>query len=76
MSFDTRFESPSPRAARTMSGDALDTRAAEAIELVELTEVSFHFGPARGIFNAVVIGAGVWLLIFAAVALTRSIFFG
>lgn len=55
---------------------AVDARAAEAIESVEYTELPFHFEPARGIRNGVMIGAGAWIVILAAVALTRSVFFG
>jgi hypothetical protein len=57
-------------------GDLPDGLAAEAIELVDATEFPFDFGPARGILNAVVIGTGAWMIIFAAVALIRAIFFG
>jgi hypothetical protein len=53
-----------------------DLLAAEAIEFVDATEIPFHFGPARGVLTAMIIGAGAWSLIFAAVALTRAIFFG
>jgi hypothetical protein len=56
--------------------ELLDVLASEAIARVDATEASFHFGPARGIINAVAIGAGAWTIIFAAVALTRAIFFG
>jgi hypothetical protein len=54
--------------------EVLDALAAEAIESVESTEFAFHFAPARGIVNALVIGAGVWTIVFAAVALARAIF--
>lgn len=63
-------------AAHTAGRQVADALAAEAIEGVDCTELPFHFGPARGIFNAVVIGAGAWTIILAAVALTRAIFFG
>ena len=75
MRLESRSNAFSRSAARTADEGAIDARAAEAIELVERTELSFHFGPARGILNAVVIGAGAWIIIFAAVALTRSVFF-
>jgi len=57
-------------------GELLDALAAEAIELVDATDFPYPFRPARGILNAVVIGTGAWMIIFAAVALTRAIFFG
>lgn len=66
----------SPPAQLIEEAELLDLLAAEAIELVDANEASSHFGPARGIINAVAIGAGAWTIIFAAVALTRAIFFG
>jgi hypothetical protein len=66
----------SPPAQPIEEAELLDLLAAEAIARVDATEASFHFGPARGIINAVAIGAGAWTIIFAAVALTRAIFFG
>jgi hypothetical protein len=50
--------------------------AAEARESDQGTELSFPFGPVRGILNAVVIGAGAWMIILGAVALARAIFSG
>ena len=53
--------------------DFADALAAEAIESVEGAEFAFHFAPARGILNALAIGAVVWTVIFAVVALARAI---
>jgi hypothetical protein len=50
--------------------------AVEAHEPDQGTEISFQFGPVRGILNAVVIGAGAWVIILGAVALARAIFSG
>lgn len=75
MSLDFRLEA-SLSAAPTPGRRVADARAAEGIEGVDCTELPFHVGPARGIFNAVVIGTGAWTIILAAVALTRAIFFG
>ena len=76
MSLKSRVEASSRSAARTMGGKAADARAEEAIESVERAEPPLHFEPVRGILNAVAIGAGAWIIIFAAVALTRSIVLG
>ena len=75
MPLDSRLGA-SPLAAHTAGRQVADARAPEPTEGVEFTELPFHVGPARGIFNAVVIGAGAWTIILAAVALTRAIFFG
>ena len=75
MSRNSRLEAL-PSAARTAVGEAPDARAAEAIESVEGSEVSVHFCPVRGILNAVVIGAGAWMIILGTAALARAIFFG
>jgi len=50
--------------------------AAEVREPDQGTELSFQFGPVRGILNAVVIGAGAWMIILGAAALARAIFSG
>ena len=50
--------------------------AAEAIESVEHAAPRCHCGSARGILVGVMIGAGAWMIIFAAAALARPIFFG
>ena len=65
-----------PSAARTVAGEVPDTRAQEAIDSVEGSEVSLQFCPVRGILNAVVIGAGAWMIILGTAALARAIFFG
>jgi hypothetical protein len=65
-----------PPATYVEQAELPDALAAEAIERVDTTEVYVHFGPARGIINAVAIGAGAWTIILAAVALARAIFFG
>ena len=75
MPLDSRLGA-SPLAAHTAGREVADARAAESIECVDRTEFSRRLGPARGIFNAVVIGAGVWTIILATVALIRAIFFG
>ena len=75
MSRNSRLEA-SPSAVRTVAAEVPDARASEAIESVEGKEFSFHFGPARGILNAVAIGAGTWMIILGAVALARAILFG
>ena len=75
MSRNSRLEA-SPSASRTVAVEVPDAHAVEAIESVEDKELSFHFGPARGILNAVAIGAGAWMVILGAVALARAIFFG
>jgi hypothetical protein len=75
MSRNSRLEA-SPSGDRAVAAEVPDAHAAEAIESVEDKEFSFHFGPARGILNAVVIGAGTWVIILGTVALTRAIFFG
>jgi len=72
MSVDSRFGVSSP-APHTAVGEFLDARAAEAIQSVEGGDAPFRFSPVRGILNAVVIGAGAWTIIFAAVALTRAV---
>jgi hypothetical protein len=59
------------RAAGTRISDEL---AAEAIESVEGMKIALPSRPARGILNALMIGAGIWTLIFAVVALTRAVF--
>lgn len=57
--------------------ESAEALAAEAIEWAEATELAApRFSPARGIFNALVIGAGLWTLIFAAVALAYAILSG
>jgi len=65
-----------PSAARTAGGEVPDARAKDAIEPVEGGELSCHFGPARGILSAMVMGAGAWMIILAAAALARAVFFG
>jgi len=65
-----------PSAARTGAGEVPDTRAREATEPVEGREFSCHFGPARGILSAMVMGAGAWVIILGAAALARAVFFG
>ena len=75
MSRNSRHEA-SLSAGRTLAAEVSDARATEAIDSVEGKELSFHFGPARGIINAVAIGAGTWMIILGTVALTRAIFFG
>jgi len=75
MSRDFRLEA-SPSAARTVAGEVPDARARQAVEPVEGSEFPYHFGPARGILSAMVMGAGAWMIILGAVALTRAILFG
>jgi hypothetical protein len=75
MRLDSRLGAPPPE-ARTAGWEVPHLRAAEAIEWVDCRDLPSHFGPARGILNAVAIGAGAWMLILAAVALTRAILFG
>ena len=65
-----------PSAARTVAGEVPDARAREATEPVEDREFSCHFGPARGILSAMVMGAGAWVIILGAAALARAVFFG
>ena len=65
-----------PSTVHTAAKEVPDARAEEAIESVECSEVSLHFCPVRGILNAVVIGAGAWMIILGAAALARAIFFG
>jgi hypothetical protein len=78
MQLDTRtdaaaFDAHTP-VLEPQSPDAL---AAEAIEWEEAMELATpRAAPARGIFNALVIGAGSWTLIFAAIALGRAILSG
>ena len=74
MSRNSRLEAL-PSAARTVAGEVSDA-ALEAIESVEGSEVSVQFCPVRGILNAVVIGAGAWMIILGTAALARAIFFG
>ena len=76
MTLEPRSNASSHSAARMADERMIDAWAAEAIESVESSELSSHFGPARGILNAVAIGAGAWILILGAVVLTRSVFFG
>ncbi len=76
MTFEPRSDASLRSRARIADERMIDAWAAEAIESVEYSEFSFHFGPARGILNAVAIGAGAWILILGAVALTRAVFFG
>jgi hypothetical protein len=76
MMLERRSDASSHSAARMAEERMIDAWAAEAIESVEYSEPSFHPGAARGILNAVVIGAGAWILILGAVVLTRSVLFG
>ena len=75
MPLDSRLGA-SPSAGGAAGRQVANVRGAEQIESGDRTEFTFRFGPARGIFNAVFIGAGAWMIILAAVALTRAIFFG
>ena len=75
MSRNSRLEAL-PSAARMVAGEVPDARAEEAIQSVEGSEVSLQFCPVRGILNAVVIGAGAWMIILGAAALARAILFG
>jgi hypothetical protein len=75
MPLDTRLEA-SPLSPPALGRQVVDALAAEAIEVADFTESPFYIGPARGIFNAVVIGTGAWTIILAGVALTRAFFFG
>jgi hypothetical protein len=81
MSLDARLD-VSTCAAPAFEGqitDEVEAKAMEAVEAVEgvdFTELPVYVCPARGIFNAVVIGAGAWTIILTAFALTRGIFFG
>lgn len=59
-----------------MRREAPDAQASKAVESAENRELAFQFSPARGILNAVVIGAGAWVIILGTAALTRAIFFG
>jgi hypothetical protein len=59
--------------ARTVAGEVPDARTAN--EPVEGREFSCHFGPARGILSAMVMGAGAWVIILGAAALARAVFF-
>jgi hypothetical protein len=74
MSRNSRLEAL-PSAARKSAGEVSDA-AVEAIESVEGSEVFVQFCPVRGILNAVVIGAGAWMIILGTAALARAIFFG
>ena len=74
MSRNSRLEAL-PSATHTVAGEVSDA-ALEAIESVEGSEVSVQFCPVRGILNAVVIGAGAWMIILGTAALARAIFFG
>ena len=76
MSLESRVDVSSRSGVRTMGRVIADARVEEAIESVERAELPLHFEPVRGILNAVAIGAGAWIIIFAAVALTRSIVLG
>jgi hypothetical protein len=76
MTLEPRSDVSLRSAARLADERMIDAWAAEAIESVEYSEPSFHPEAARGILNAVVIGAGAWILILGAVVLTRSVFFG
>jgi hypothetical protein len=75
MSRDSRLEA-SASAARTIAGEVPDAQASQAVESAEGRESSLRIAPARGILNAMVIGAGAWTIIFGAAALARAIFFG
>jgi len=57
-------------------GEMPEGPATEARESDQGAEISFQSGPVRGILNAVVIGAGAWMIILGAVALARAIFSG
>jgi len=74
MSRNFRLEA-SPSAARAAVGESPDARTREATEPVEGREFSYHFGPARGILSAMVMGAGAWVIILGAAALARAVFF-
>jgi hypothetical protein len=63
----------STASARRDGADLIHARAADAIERIELP---FHLGPARGILNAVLIGAGAWAILFGGASLVRAIVFG
>jgi hypothetical protein len=78
VSLDNRFDvsSCAAPALEVQIADEVWEVVMEAMEGADFTEFPVYFGPARGIFNAVVIGAGAWTIILAAVALTRAIFFG
>jgi hypothetical protein len=75
MSLEARLD-VLPGAAPGFEGQSADEGGREAMEGADFTEFPVFFGPARGIFNAVVIGTGAWAIILAAVALARAIFFG
>jgi hypothetical protein len=75
MSLDNRFD-VSHGAAPAFGGQIIDEIVAEAMEGADFTEFPVYVGPARGIFNAVVIGTGAWTIILAAAALTRAVVFG
>jgi hypothetical protein len=75
MSRDSRLEA-SPSTARAIAEEIPDARAKQAIEPVEGGEFSCHFGPARGILSAMVMGAGAWMIILGAAALARAVIFG
>ena len=70
-----RPEGP-PAIAQGARGEMPEGPAVEALESDQGAEISFQSGPVRGILNAVVIGAGAWMIILAAAALARAIFFG
>jgi len=72
---DYRLEGP-PAIAPRAGGEMPEGLAAEVREPDQGTELSFQFGPVRGILNAVVIGAGAWMIILGAAALARAIFSG
>ena len=76
MALEARSDASLHSTARLADERMIDAWAAEAIESVEYPEHTFQFWPARGILNAVAIGAGAWILILGAVALTRAVFFG
>ena len=60
--------------SRTVAGEAPDARAKKATEPVEGGEFSYHFGPARGILSAMVMGAGAWVIILGwAVSIGRRL---
>ena len=75
MPHEFRLEGP-PAIAPRAGGEMPEGPAVGAREPDQGTEISFQFGPVRGILNAVVIGAGAWVIILAAVALARAIFSG
>lgn len=62
----------STASGRFDESDLIHARAADAIERIELP---FQLGPARGILNAVLIGASAWAILFAAASLIRALLF-